>query len=241
MDSRQTFARLYQVAELQQGCFTAHQASSAGYSPQSHYYHVRCGDWERLARGIFRLTHYPRPRRLDLLTYALWTADRDGVPQGVFSHDTALSLYPYSVWAPLKTHITVPQDFSKRAKPPGEIALYKADLQPSHVTTVDGVRATTPIKTLADLMARGFVAQYHLVDFIRTSFASGVITAKQLKDAGLDDTEWELLIPLLQKAGYDKIDEIPITRPLQTGARESAFRISRGFATGGATEIRGGF
>src|SRR4030095_5691254 len=218
MGNRQTFDRLYQIADLQHGCFTAQQARSPGYSPQGQYYHVQSGDWERLARGIFRLRHYPRPRRLDLLTYHLWTADRDGVPQGIFSYDTALSLYPSSVWVPVKTHMTVPWGFNKRAKPPGEIVLYKADLKPSHVTTVQGVRTTTPLKTIADLMVRGFVAQYHLVDFIRTSLATDVITTKQLNDADLDDSEWELLIPLLRKAGYDETHARRITRSIQAGA-----------------------
>ncbi|HEY9871686.1 MAG TPA: hypothetical protein V6D08_21190 [Candidatus Obscuribacterales bacterium] len=114
--------------------------------------------------------------------------------------------------------MTVPRGFIRRAAPPGELVLYKADLKPADVTIVEGVPVTTPIRTLADLMTRGFVAQYHLVDFIRTSLASGVITDQQLRQAALTDSEWDLVIPLLQKAGYEKAHEIRIPRRVQAGA-----------------------
>jgi predicted transcriptional regulator of viral defense system len=218
MRSQRTFDNLYKIAERQQGCFTSAQAREAGYSTQSQYHHVKTADWERLSRGIFRLRYHPRPPRLDLLNYYLWTSNRQGTPQGVFSHDTALSVYPYSVWVSIKTHITVPKAFNKRAKPPGEIALYRADLKPADILLIENVSVTTPLRTLADLMIRGFAAQHHLVDFVRTSLATNVITKEQLITAELTDREWNLVIPLFHKAGYSEIDEIPISRTIQARA-----------------------
>jgi predicted transcriptional regulator of viral defense system len=218
MHNRETFDRLFKIADRQQGCFTATQARSAGYSKQSQYHHVKAGDWERLNRAIFRLKYYPRPRRLGLLTYLLWTLDNSGKTQGVLSHDTALSLYPYSVWNAVATHITVPHGFVKRAKPPGEVVLHRANLKTSDITTVDGVQVTTPLRTLADLMMAGFVAHYHLVDFIRTSLAAGVITDEQVRQAELTEAEWSLVIPLLEKAGYNKVYEIQIQGRIPAGA-----------------------
>jgi predicted transcriptional regulator of viral defense system len=218
MYNQETFDRLFKIADRQQGCFTAAQARSVGYSKQSQYHHVKAGDWEKLNRAIFRLKYYPRPRRLGLLTYLLWTLDSSGKTHGVFSHDTALSLYPYSVWNPVATHITVPHGFVKRAKPPGEVVLHRRNLKPSDITMVDGVQVTTPLRTLADLMTAGFVAQYHLVDFIRTSLAAGVITDEQVRQAELTESEWSLVIPLLEKASYHKVHEIQIKRRIPAGA-----------------------
>jgi predicted transcriptional regulator of viral defense system len=218
MRNQLTFDRLYKIAERQHGCFTATQARTAGYSGQSQYHHVKTGDWERLTRGIFRLKYYPRPRRLDLRTYYLWTIGSAGVPQGVFSHETALSLYPYSVWVPLATHMTVPTTFIKRAKPPGELVLHKANLKRSDITVVDDLHVTTPIRTLADLMVDGFVEREHLIQFVMTSLAEGVITDEQIVQAELTDREWELVLPLLKKGGYEKINEIRIAKRLQASA-----------------------
>jgi predicted transcriptional regulator of viral defense system len=203
MHNRATFERLYVIAEQQHGCFTAQQACTAGYSAQSQYYHVQCGDWERLFRGIFRLRFFPRPERLDLMIYYLWASDGNAGPQGIFSHDTALSLYPYSVWIPNEKHITVPPSFRRRAQTPGKVRFYKGLLDPKDVCTVQGVRVTKPLRTLADLMVRGFVAQYHLVDFIRTSLAAGVITDTDLNEPTLSEHEWNLIEPLFQNAGYN--------------------------------------
>lgn len=218
MHNQQTFEKLYRVAETQKGCFTAQQAHMAGYSTQSQYYHVQCADWDRLARGIFRLRYFPRPERLDLMMYYLWTCDRSAIPQGVFSHETALSLYPYSVWIPDEKHITVPPSFRREARPPGKVKLYKGFLSPADVCVMEDVKVTRPVRTLADLVAAGFIAQYHLVDFIRTSLAAGVITDRDLQKADLSDQEWDSIRPLFERAGYTKGNEIRITGGIQTGA-----------------------
>ncbi len=42
------------------------QAASAGYSPQLLEYCIREGRVERVARGIFRLTHFPPGEHEDL-------------------------------------------------------------------------------------------------------------------------------------------------------------------------------
>ena len=57
------FAALMTIAQDQQGYFTTMQAIEAGNADNTHPYHVRAGNWERVWRGIYRMTHLPLPER----------------------------------------------------------------------------------------------------------------------------------------------------------------------------------
>src|SRR6516164_1549508 len=63
---KKAFRRLYEVAEAQQGFFTAKQAKSAGFAENTHPYHVRAGNWIREHRGIYRLRLFPPTEHSDL-------------------------------------------------------------------------------------------------------------------------------------------------------------------------------
>ena len=47
--------KLFEIAEAQQGYFTAGQAGEAGYARSTHSYHVEAGNWVREHRGVYRL------------------------------------------------------------------------------------------------------------------------------------------------------------------------------------------
>jgi len=215
MLNKNAFTSLYQIAERQQGCFTARQARKAGYSTQGQYYHVHNGDWQKLDRGIFRLNFFPRGKRLDLMTIYLWSCDGEGSPQGVYSHDTAFSLFPYSVWNPEETHMTVRPGFRKRGQEPEGLVLYKDVVPPSEITWLHGVPVTKPVRTVVHLLQRDFLEKHHLVDFLRTSFAEGLITHAELMKVDLSLHEWNLLVPLLERLRYDRLEEIRQSRRLQ--------------------------
>jgi hypothetical protein len=85
--------RLYGVAETQAGFFTTKQAKAAGYAENTYPYHVQAGNWIRDHRGIYRLSKFPQDGRPDLMLWWLWSKNREGVSQGVYSHETALSLH----------------------------------------------------------------------------------------------------------------------------------------------------
>ena len=53
-------ARLYEIAEGQQGYFTAKQAKMCGFIESAQTYHVQAGNWVREHRGIYRLAHFPQ-------------------------------------------------------------------------------------------------------------------------------------------------------------------------------------
>lgn len=109
---KETFKRLYEIAEEQGGYFTTKQAAAAGFGQKNHGYHVRTGNWIRERRGIYRLARFPQAERPDLMFWWLWSRNRDDMPQGVYSHETALSLYNLSDINPARLHMTVPRSFN---------------------------------------------------------------------------------------------------------------------------------
>ena len=90
---RNSAEQLFQAAELQRGLFTAKQALAAGYSEQAQHHNAKAGNWVREYRGIYRLARYPQSEWANLMLWQLWSRNRLDHPQGVYSHETALSLY----------------------------------------------------------------------------------------------------------------------------------------------------
>ncbi len=198
---KDSFKELYEIAESQGGYFTAKQASMAGYSTRMQTYHAHAGDWEREWRGIYRLKFFPNPLPDDLIVWYLWSSDRSGKPEGVFSHDTALELHQLSTWTSKRFHMTVPKDF-KRQVMPKPLRLHKAELKPSEITKVGKVEVTTVIRTLLDLLKSETVQRHHLVEAMYEARKRGLITKSDLVH-DLNDEEIGLIGKLLgESQGY---------------------------------------
>ena len=154
--------QLYEIAQSQQGFFTTKQAIRAGFSEKTHSYHVNAGNWIREHRGIYRFADFPTPERPDLMLWYLWSQDRQEHPEGTYSHDTALSLHELSDLMPSKLHMTVPREFRRNSKIPQILVLHPANLDPSEVQEVLGVRVTRPLRTIMDLLRSGHVDRSQL-------------------------------------------------------------------------------
>lgn len=63
---------------------------------------------------------------------SLWSRNREGVPQAVASHETALRPHGISDLMPEKVHLGVPKGFRKQ--PPKGVVLHKADLAGGRAT-----------------------------------------------------------------------------------------------------------
>jgi predicted transcriptional regulator of viral defense system len=177
---KDNFQQLYEIADSQGGYFTAKQAAIVGYSTRMQTYHVQTGDWEREWRGIYRLHFYPNPRPDDLMVWYLWSSDRTGTPDGVYSHDTALELHELSSWTGNRLHMTVPEGFKRRLYPKS-LRLHRATLEESDKTKIAGFAVTTVAKTLLDLLESNSVQRHHLVEAMSDARKRGLITMKDLK------------------------------------------------------------
>ena len=160
---------LFEIAEGQQGYFTAKQAADAGYQLGSQAHHVKSGNWVRVERGIYRLARFPQSSEEQLVIYTLWSRNRAGEPEGVYSHQTALSIHELSDVNPAKLHMTVPSAFRRSAKVPKILVLHRASLNEKDVEQRQGFAVTRPLRAIADLVAVESVSH----DIVEQALAEG--------------------------------------------------------------------
>jgi predicted transcriptional regulator of viral defense system len=146
-----TWDRLYETAAPQGGYLTLGQAVAAGYSSPLVEYHVKSGRMERVARGIFRLVHFPPTDNEDLVVFWLWSEQR-----GVFSHETALALHELSDALPAKIHMTLPDGWRRRRlRVPRGLLLHYGDVDKADLTWRGPVPLTAPLRTVVDVTLEG--------------------------------------------------------------------------------------
>jgi len=189
---KDNFQQLYEIADSQAGYFTAKQAAAVGYSTRMQTYHVKAGDWEREWRGIYRLRFYPNHRPDDLMVWYLWSADRAGRPEGVYSHDTALELHQLSTWTGNRLHMTVPKEFKRRIVP-RSLRLHKSDLRHFEIVTIERVAVTTIVRTFLDLLHDQSIQRHHLLEAMQEARKNGLILQSDMASAYLTDSDRMLL------------------------------------------------
>lgn len=174
--------KLFKIAENQHGYFTAKQATSAGFLPTNFTYHVKSGTWEHEGTGIYRLKNFPNSRESQRAFYSLWSRNRHDEIQGVYSHETALSIYDLSDVNPSKLHMTVPKGFRKSAEIPKILVLYFADFDKSEVQNIDGIPVTRPLRTLLDVY-QGNTSHEFVEQAVQQAYSKGLITLSDLKSS----------------------------------------------------------
>jgi predicted transcriptional regulator of viral defense system len=172
--------RLYETARSQQGFFTTKQAIRAGFAEKTHTYHAKVGNWIREHRGIYRLADFPTAERPDLMLWYLWSQNRQEVPEGTYSHDTALSLHELSDIMPSKLHMTVPKHFRRNSRIPEILVLHRADHSDSDIQEMHGLRATSPLRTILDLLQTGHLDRNLIRQAIDEAMRRGLISKKQV-------------------------------------------------------------
>ena len=171
---------LYNLAQSQSGYFTAKQAASLGYQSNKRVYHVRAGNWAREYRGIYRLTRFPEPERPDLILWMLWSRDRSDRPNGVFSHQTALSLHEITDVNPARLDLTVPATFRRGVPIPKVLRLHRGDVPSADRVELFGVPVTTAMRTILDVWKEGSMPHADLREAFREAVHRGAITRSQI-------------------------------------------------------------
>jgi predicted transcriptional regulator of viral defense system len=197
---REASRQLFDVAEQQQGFFTTKQAKAAGFAENTHPYHVQAGNWIREHRGIYRLALFPATDRPDLVLWALWSRNRNEEVEGVYSHQTALSLYDLSDLNPAKLHMTVPKDFRRNSEIPGILVLHYADLPETDVQAAQGFRFTRPLRTILDLIEAGTVEQRFVRQALRQALDRGLIAHHQIQQRHLNGPTREMFEEVMLQA-----------------------------------------
>jgi predicted transcriptional regulator of viral defense system len=184
--------RLNELAQSQQGFFTTKQAIRAGFADKTHTYHVNAGNWIREHRGIYRLADFATIERPDLMLWYLWSQNRREIPEGTYSHDTALSLHELSDLMPSKLHMTVPKAFRRTSEIPEILILHQAHLDPNDVQEIHGVRVTRPLRTIVDLLRAGHVDRSQLKQGIDEAIRRGLIASREIDRMPHDNVQMSL-------------------------------------------------
>lgn len=178
MENRQL---LFEIADRQQGFFTSRQAEEAGFYRSHFVRKVESGEWIKEGRGLYRLLDYPVTDRPELILWTLWSRNREGFPQGVWSHDTALDIHDLSDVMPDKMHMTVPFKFRRNSSIPEVLCLYRANLLPDEIQEKGGFRVTTPLRTIIDVIAAGRLHDGLISQAVRQSQSRGLILQSDLE------------------------------------------------------------
>jgi predicted transcriptional regulator of viral defense system len=173
--------RLFEIADAQQGFFTAKQAVTAGYSEKNHAFHVHSGNWIRELHGVYRLRSYPQSPEAHLVLWSLWSRGKDGEPQGVYSHETVLSHYNLSDVNPSHLHMTVPKEFKRSVELPKDLVLYKAVLPKSDIRPMRGYRMTTVKRALEDIVEEGELSRDLIEQAVQEALRTGHLSIAEFE------------------------------------------------------------
>ena len=173
--------QLYEIADRQQGFFTTKQAEECGFSRSNFHLKIQSGEWTKEMRGIWRLMHYPVTERPELVLWILWSCNRKGQPQGIWSHETALDIYELSDVMPSKMHMSVPSNFRKSVEIPRVLNLHFIDIPDTDIETRQGYRLTKPLRTLIDIANEGKIAQDQIALAINEALIRGLISRRELE------------------------------------------------------------
>jgi predicted transcriptional regulator of viral defense system len=192
MDKRD---KLFEIANTQQGYFTAHQAQICGFKRPHFQRYLVSGEWEKEIRGIYRLARYPLAERPDLVVWYLWSSDRKGNPQGVWSHETALDFYDISDIMPSKLFMTVPTNFQRRRNLiPPHLTIYHANLRPEEVREHAGFKMTSLPRTFIDLVHGEQCEPSLLGDAFLAALDKGMISPSELAQLKTTDPKMHFFI-----------------------------------------------
>lgn len=184
---------LFEIADSQQGYFTAQQAVKCGYSRTNFHRFLSSGEWVKERRGIYRLAHYPVTSHPDLVLWGLWSRNLKGVMQGVWSHETALDIYELSDVMPAKMHMTVPKHFRKWTRIPKNIVLHFNDLPKAEVIAQQGYLVTTPLRTIVDIAEEGKLSLDLILQAIQDALQKGLVSRKELYEIATNKVSSKLM------------------------------------------------
>jgi len=173
--------KLFEVADRQQGYFTSQQAEECGYSRSNFHRFLKSGEWVREIRGIYKLSRYPIQDRSELVLWTLWSRDKQGNSQGIWSHETALDIHELSDVMPAKMHMTVPRGFRKNQAIPNHLVLHYDDLSNTDIETRQGYYVTTPRRTLIDIVKEQSLSLDQIVLAVEQALERGLISKREIQ------------------------------------------------------------
>lgn len=138
----------HSIASRQGGVVSAAQLSELGVSQATLHRRVKTGELVEVHRGVYRVVGAPRSELQELWAGLLAAGDRAAV-----SRRSAASLWGlHGIWAGQLPEITVPTDWPLDLN---GVVVHRSDhlALPDVVERTDGLRVTSPARTLLDIGA----------------------------------------------------------------------------------------
>lgn len=175
---------LLALAESHGGLFAARQARPIGVSDRMLTYYVQRGDLERVAHGIYRVTHLPQHRLEDVIIACLWAGEG-----AVASYETALVVHGLSEAMPAVVHVSTSESFRGRRR---GVVVHHAALTNAERSLRDDVPVTTVVRTLSDVAERSPVLARRALD---EALAGGDVSLRRVRLAAVDYPSLAHLLP----------------------------------------------
>lgn len=169
-------AALQTEAYHQAGYFTAQQARMHDVSPQLLDHHVRSGRFERIRRGLYRVSGFPSGEH-DAIRER-WLAV--GPDKAVVAHESGLALHDLSDHIPSAVHVLVPRRHRGLRVPRGVVLHTRSDDECVPSVWRDGIRVTAPARTIVDVAEE--IQPEQLAMAVRQALARGLLTRRELED-----------------------------------------------------------
>lgn len=173
--------KLFELADRQLGYFTSSQAEECGYHRSHFHRFLESGEWIKEVRGIYRLSRYPIQDRPELVLWTLWSRNKQGESQGVWSHETALDIYEITDVMPAKMYMTVPKNFRRAQAIPEPLVLHYGDLAEQDVEVRQGYKVTTPLRTLIDVVEDQRVSTDQVELGVKQAIKQGLISKREIE------------------------------------------------------------
>lgn len=172
--TRSDLRGLEALALSQGGYFDRRDALQHGLTDSLIGYHTRTGRFERIFPGVYRLVSAPFTLHDEYLLAWVWTNYR-----GAISHESALALYNLADVLPPRINVTVPRPFHRTSAP---FHVHLAPLSDHEVRLYNGVRVTSPARSIIDAAATGS-DPYQVHKAVRDALARGLVDADTLRVA----------------------------------------------------------
>ena len=139
---------LRRLAARQHGLAHKTQIFELGFDHAAFRHLVRGGDWCRRSPTVLELLGTPRTDAQELMLALL-----DAGTAATLSHHTAAARWGLSGFSLFPVHVTESRERGRRASDTKAIIHQPRLLLPEHLIMLDGIRTTTPARTLFDLAA----------------------------------------------------------------------------------------
>ncbi len=193
---RPNFRGLEGAALTQGGYFDRADAQAHGIGDRLLHHYTHSGRIERAFPGVYRLSVAPFSPHDDLLAAWVWSNYRAAI-----SHESALALYDLSDVMPTRVQLTAPPGFRRQTT---LFDVHRSLLPEGDVTFYEGVRVTTPARSIVDAAATGTgPEQIHRA--VAQALTRGLASPAQVRRAAARPhyRQRRTVLPLMERALTD--------------------------------------